>query len=164
MLKLDIVHVFRLSVLGCGLSASKCFARIGFGPHFHEWIDFLLYPQVARVMLNGEPGPSVWHRKGLREGETLSAMLFVLVTDALNMLLARAREFGLLLDFVPHDLITIVSFYADEVVIFCILGMGEHCIVHNLLALFGRALGLHTNYAPWRVPRCRPLRLGGLGT
>lgn len=88
----------------------KVLRGIGFGPRFREWIDFLLYPQAARVMLNGEPVPSVWHRKGLRQGETLSPMLFVLVIDAFNRFFARAREFGLLLDFAPRDLITTVSF------------------------------------------------------
>lgn len=44
-------------------------------------------------MLNGEPCPAVWHNKGLRQGDPLSLMLFVLMIETLNGLLAKAKEF-----------------------------------------------------------------------
>lgn len=46
-----------------------------------------------RVMLNGEPGLVVWHNKGLRQGDSLSLMLLVLMIETLNRLLAKAKEF-----------------------------------------------------------------------
>ena len=70
-------------------------------------------------MLNGEPGPPIWHRRGLRQGDPLSPQLFVLVINTLNKLLAKATELGILRRVARQDLVTTVSLYADDVVIFC---------------------------------------------
>jgi hypothetical protein len=51
----------------------------------------------TRVLVNGEPGDLILHQRGLRQGDPLSPMLFILVMDVLNFLIKRAADLGLLL-------------------------------------------------------------------
>ena len=55
--------------------------KIGFGPRFCELVAILLSTASTRVMLNGEPGPPIWHRRGLRQQDPLSPTLFVFGID-----------------------------------------------------------------------------------
>jgi hypothetical protein len=36
--------------------------QYGFGQRFLEWIAILLSSASTRVLINGEPGPPIWHR------------------------------------------------------------------------------------------------------
>jgi hypothetical protein len=81
-------------------------------------VSILLSTVSTRVMLNGEPGPPIWHHRGLRQGDPLSPALFVLMMNTLNRLLAKAIEFGVLRRLARRDLVTSVLLYADDVVIF----------------------------------------------
>ncbi|WVZ83087.1 hypothetical protein U9M48_030267 [Paspalum notatum var. saurae] len=49
------------------------------------------------VLVNGQPGPPISHLRGLRQGDPLSPMLFILVMDVLNSLVCKACEENLLL-------------------------------------------------------------------
>ena len=61
MLKLDIAHAFS-SMLW---ALFEVLQRVGFGQRFPEWIAILLSTGRTGVMLNGEPGPLVWHHRGM---------------------------------------------------------------------------------------------------
>jgi hypothetical protein len=63
MLKLDIAKAFD-SVSWALLF--EVLEKVEFGPRFCELITILLSTASTRVMLNGEPGPPIWHRQGLR--------------------------------------------------------------------------------------------------
>jgi hypothetical protein len=93
LLKLDIGKAFDsvswpflLEVLG----------HLGFGPGWCNIISKLLCSSSTRVLVNGEPGKLICHQRGLRQGDPLSPMLFILVMDVLNSLFSRASEMGLL--------------------------------------------------------------------
>jgi hypothetical protein len=68
----------------------------GFSQRWCDWIALIMSTASTKVRLNGQPGERIWHRRGLRQGDPLSLMLFVLVMDVLNRLLGRAREHGVL--------------------------------------------------------------------
>jgi len=78
-------------------------------------------------------------------------MLFVLFINSLNRLLAKAKDLGVLKRISPRSLVTSVSLYADDVVIFCHPDEAELRAVRAILALFGEASGLHTNFAKCSV-------------
>lgn len=40
--------------------------RYGFGTRFRAWMAILLSSASTRVLLNGDPGPPIWHRRGFR--------------------------------------------------------------------------------------------------
>lgn len=88
--------------------------------------------------MNGVPGPPIWHQEGLQHGNSLSLQLFVL---------QRAHETDILAQLHPQRLITKISLYADDVMLFCHATESDVSVVKEILALFGRASGLKVNYA-----------------
>uniref|UniRef100_A0A452YA33 Reverse transcriptase domain-containing protein n=1 Tax=Aegilops tauschii subsp. strangulata TaxID=200361 RepID=A0A452YA33_AEGTS len=84
MLKLDLTRASD-SLSWPFLFEALC--QYGFGERFLEWLAILLSSANTRVLLNGEPGPSIWRRCGLRQGDPLSPQLFSLVVDILGRLI-----------------------------------------------------------------------------
>jgi hypothetical protein len=148
MLKLDIARAFDLVSWALLFEVLR---KAGFGPRFRNLVAILLSSASTRVMLNGEPGPPIWHRRGLRQGDPLSPMLFVLFINTLNRLLAKAKDLEVLPRIAPRELVTSVSLYADDVVIFFHPHETELRAIHAILALFGEASGLRTNFAKCSV-------------
>jgi hypothetical protein len=60
-------------------------------------------------------------------------------------------ELGILRHLARRELVTSVSLYVDDVVIFCHPDETELRVVRNILGLFGEASGLHTNFAKCSV-------------
>jgi hypothetical protein len=57
-----------------------------------DWIAALLSSARTRVLLSGSPSDSICHAHGLRQGDPLSPMLFLLVMEVLNALIRIADE------------------------------------------------------------------------
>jgi hypothetical protein len=70
--------------------------HLGIGPIWREIICGLLYSSTTQVLLNGIPGQRIFHRQGLRQGDPLSPMNFILVMDALGYMIVKAAEEELL--------------------------------------------------------------------
>lgn len=121
--------------------------QYGFSDKFIDWLAILLSSANTRVLLNGEPGPPIWHRRGLRQGEPLSPQLFVLAVDVLGRLITRAIEAGIMQQLHPRRTMPSISLYADDVILFCHASAGDVEAVKAILKLFGQASGLHVNYA-----------------
>jgi hypothetical protein len=121
--------------------------RYGFSDKFLDWITILLSSASTRVLINGEPGPPIWHRRGLRQGDPLSPQLFVLAVDVLGRLINHAAALGVLQRLHPHRHVPAMSLYADDVVLFCHPSHDDTAAVRELLHIFGLASGLRVNYS-----------------
>ena len=74
LLKLDITKAFNSVSWPFLLEIMK---HLGFGPVWCDIISGLLASASTQVLLNGSPGETILHRRGLRQGDPLSPMLFI---------------------------------------------------------------------------------------
>jgi hypothetical protein len=105
----------------------------------------LLSTASTKILLNGQPGQRIEHHWGLRQGDPLSPMMFILVMDVLNRLFTKASERNLLQP-IGHPAIKYqCSLYADDVIVFVSPTVTEAQAVARILDIFGNASGLKTN-------------------
>jgi hypothetical protein len=72
-------------------------------------------------------------------------MLFIIVIDALNLLISKAAEAGLLQPLSSRSIQHWVSLYADNVILFLRPSESDIALTLRILHLFGNAAGLKTN-------------------
>ncbi|WVZ96322.1 hypothetical protein U9M48_041977 [Paspalum notatum var. saurae] len=142
LLKLDMTKAFG-SVSWSFLL--EILQHLGFGRKWCNLISLLLSTSSTQVLINGQPGQNIFHLRGLRQGDPLSLMLFILVMDVLNSLVAEASQRNLLQPILvshnPHR----VSLYADDVVLFVRPSSCDLRMVKELLECFGHVSSLRCN-------------------
>jgi hypothetical protein len=92
LLKVDIAKAF--DTVGW-LFHLDLLAHLGCLRHWTNWVSVLLSTTSTRINLNGVPSHRICHARGLRQGDPLSPMLFVLFMETLNALFHAADTFGL---------------------------------------------------------------------
>lgn len=102
---------------------------------------------MTRILLNGEPGKEITHRRGLWQGDPLSPMLFIMVMDALTTLFNKADVLGLMTPVLPERARGRLHIYADGVILFSSPAIDDLALIAALLSRFGEASGLKTNMA-----------------
>ena len=123
----------------------KVLQQLGFGQLWRDIISGLLSSSSTQVLLNGVPGDLIHHRRGLRQGDPLSPMLFILIMDVLGHMITKATSEGLLLPLSSRGLQHRISIYADDVAVFLRPESGDITTTMDILNLFGEASGLKTN-------------------
>ena len=93
LLKLDISKAFDSVSWPFLLEVMQ---HLGFGPIWRDLVSGLLASSSTQVLLNGIPGNSIVHQRGLRQGDPLSPMLFILVMDVLGHMVSKAANEELL--------------------------------------------------------------------
>lgn len=161
LLKLDIAKAFD------SISWEYMFEllqRMGFPARWRDWIALLLSTSSSSCLLNGSPGASIIHRRGLRQGDPLSPLLFILCIDPLHRLLEAATMAGQLSPLPDTAVRMRTSLYVDDAVIFINPARTEVDALLSILHLFGEATGLHVNLAKSSaVPiSCGDLDLGSI--
>ncbi|XP_066344119.1 uncharacterized protein [Miscanthus floridulus] len=108
-----------------------------------------------KVIINGRPGPRIRHARGLRQGDPLSPLLFVIVMEVLNELIAVADRRGVLTP-LPGNVIKFrASVYADDLVVFLAPTPQDFSCIREILQLFAGASGLQTNLDKCQVTPIR---------
>jgi hypothetical protein len=142
LLKLDISKAFDSMTWPFMLEVMH---HLGFGPIWRDIISDLICTSTTQVLLNGIPGTRIFHKQGLRQGDPLSPMLFILVMDVLGHMISKAAEEGMLQSLARRVLQDRISLYADDVVLFLRPEPTDIAITMDILHLFGVASGLKTN-------------------
>jgi len=81
-------------------------------------MSILLGSASTKVLLNGRPGNRIYHARGLRQGDPLSLMLFVLAMEVLGRLIRWAESQSIFSPLRCTAVRSRVSLYADDVIMF----------------------------------------------
>ena len=142
LIKLDISKAFDSVRWDYLLSLLQ---HIGFPAKWQDWIAAILSTSSSQILLNGIPGQPINHGRGLRQGDPLSPLLFILAIDPLQRLLNLATEAGILSKLGQNKMRLRTSIYADDAAIFLRPIKEEVTALKHLLQLFGEVTGLRTN-------------------
>lgn len=124
---------------------------LGFGQRWRDWIATLLATSSSRILLNGAPGRKFKHARGLRQGDPLSPMLFILAMDPLHRLIELAANWGILKPVLPRAANLRCSLYADDAALFTNPDRNELRHIAQILHLFGECSGLKVNLAKTEI-------------
>nr|XP_023874649.1 uncharacterized protein LOC111987174 [Quercus suber] len=123
----------------------------GFSAKWRQWIFFCLSTVRFSILINGSPCGFFESARGLRQGDPLSPLLFVLVMDALGRMLDKAVHEGRMSGFRVGDLegrSLAVShlLFADDTLIFCDADLDQILILRMILIWFEVVSGLKINF------------------
>uniref|UniRef100_A0A8R7VIJ4 Reverse transcriptase domain-containing protein n=1 Tax=Triticum urartu TaxID=4572 RepID=A0A8R7VIJ4_TRIUA len=93
------LHALKNSAILLKLDISKAFDSVqwpflvevlqhmGFGPRWRSWICGILSTSTTKVMVHGAPGYTIYNCKGLRQGDPISPMLFILTMEPMQRMM-----------------------------------------------------------------------------
>jgi hypothetical protein len=151
------MHRKKISALFIKLDITKAFDRVswpyligimehlGFGQRWRNLISALWCSASSSIILNGKPGRRVLHCRGVRQGDPLSPMLFLLAMEPLHMLFKKAQQANLLDKLNPVCDAFRVALYADDAAVFIKPNVVELKVTDHILQLFADASGLIAN-------------------
>jgi hypothetical protein len=104
--------------------------------------------------MNGNPGQKIFHAWGLRQGDPLSPMLFLLVIEVLGALIHKADAWSLLQSF-PCRLSHRASLYTDDLIVFISPDAKDIQMARIVLSIIQEASGLTCNMAKCQMALIR---------
>jgi hypothetical protein len=141
-IKLDISKIFDVVIWPYLLDIMQFW---GFGQRWRELISSFCCTTSSSNLLNGFPGKRVFYCRGVRQGDPLSPMLFLLAIEPLHRLFARAQQTNLLDKLRKGCDRFRASLYADDAALFIRPCAEEIVGTEHILEVFAKASGLVTN-------------------
>ena len=134
----------------------------GFGSRWLSWIEAILTSATSAVLLNRMPGKKFNCKRGVRQGDPLSPLLFVLAADFLQSMINNAKDMGQLnLPIqMQHNKDFPVIQYADDTLIIAEGDPKQLFFLRSVMNTFSLNTGLKVNFmktmmVPINVPEER---------
>ena len=122
--------------------------NFGFGQRWIGWMRSCLSSARISILVNGSPTNEFSPTRGLRQGDPLSPFLFNVAAEALNVLIERAVQLGLVKGVEVGVDKTRVSHlqFADDTILFCDGNLEEVSNFKMILRCFEVMSGLRINF------------------
>jgi hypothetical protein len=120
----------------------------GFFEKWCHWINQIVSKGSVGVKVNDNIGRYFQTKKGLRQGDPLSHILFNLIADMLSTLINRAQENGQIRGLVPHLVeggLSILQ-YVDDAILFMEHDLDQAANMKLLLCAFEQLSGLKIHF------------------
>jgi hypothetical protein len=120
----------------------------GFFTTWCKWIASFMEGGHVGIKINDQVGPNFQSRKGVRQGDPLSPILFNIVVDMLAILINRAKLEGQISGVIPHILDEGLSIlqYVDDTILFIDHNFDQARNMKLLLTAFEQMSGLKINF------------------
>ena len=115
--------------------------RMGFGVKWCKWIRTCISTVQFSVLINGSPADFFGSSRGLRQGDPLSPMLFLIMMEVFSRMLRRVEGAGLICGFKVEgrrgggECVTHLLF-ADDTILFCDADVEQILHIRLLLLSF----------------------------
>jgi retron-type reverse transcriptase len=113
-----------------------------------RWIKGMVTRGGVRIKVNDEVGHYFQTKRGLRQGDPMSPILFNIVADMVTILIKRAKEYGQINGIIPHlidDGLSILQ-YTDDTIIFLDHDLEQAKNMKLILTVFEQLSGLKINF------------------
>ncbi|GFS31963.1 hypothetical protein Acr_00g0020140 [Actinidia rufa] len=126
----------------------KMMKFLGFGNKWIKWMDECITTARSSVLINGSPTEEFKLEKEVRQGDPLSPFLFLMVAEALNRLMDRAKELGLIKGASVGQSNFSISYlqFADDTILFCEVDVTEVTNIKRILRCFEVMSGMKVNF------------------
>jgi hypothetical protein len=125
--------------------------RCGFGDKWVYWISHCISSACHSVLVNGSLAGFFNSSRGLRQGDPLSPLLFIVVMEALSKMLSGAVDSGRLSCFSMGSRPPMINIshllFADDILVFCEANPDHLRFLRVLLVCFEAVSSLKVNLA-----------------
>lgn len=157
---LHLCHKSKKEIIIVKLDFKKAFDKVehhvildilkhkGLGKKWLNWMEMIMNSATSSILLNGVPGKTFHCKRGVRQGDPLSPLLFVLAADLLQSIINKAKSNGLLNLPLPRagsDFLVIQ--YADDTLLVMEACPRQLSVLKALLNAFADSTGLKVNYS-----------------
>ena len=123
---------------------------MGFGQRWCQWINTCISTVQFSALVNGSPEGFFGSSRGLRQGDPLSPLLFLLVMEVLSKLFQKTKEAGLIWGFLTGSIggseVRISHLlFADDTIVFCDAVPEQVLHIRKVLSCFKAVTGLRVN-------------------
>ena len=147
-------------LMGLKLDMSKAYDRVewpfiltvlrlfGFSPMFIQWIEQCLSTISFSILLNGSPHGRLFPTRGLGQGDPISPYLFILCSEVLSRILARAENIGFIHGVkISRAAIPITYLmFADDIILFLRANRAEAESLRSCLQKYESWSGQQVNF------------------